>query len=65
MKDINFKGNPKAGLLDFNDEGGNPAKNKKKQNNMPKFNANLLEFDDPYSANQEENKYEPVGETTP
>jgi hypothetical protein len=45
MKDLNLKGNPKAGLLESTDSNYS----KKKQKQMPKFNANLLDFEDPYT----------------
>jgi hypothetical protein len=46
MKDLNFKSNQNAGLLEINDDEEGYKKSKQKQ--MPKHNANLLEFDDPY-----------------
>ena len=55
MKDLGLKGNAKAGLLDSYDGDDHY---KKKQKQMPKFNANLLDFEDPYSVNAEEAKQE-------
>jgi len=48
MKDLNFKSNPNAGLLEINDDEEEYKKSKQKQ--MPKYNANLIVFDDPYDV---------------